>query len=241
QPRLPHRRGSVVAHPRTLRGRPRTRLRRALRAVARAGAGVLAPVARRRDHRAAGRRGRRTRRGGLARPRHRHRRNDMTECDHTTATDHSPARDHSPPRDHRTAEGACPADERRPNEEHRPTLDRPATGHPGPASEHGPANHGPALGGSPAIGFEDASRVLDAQPFAELVGTRLLAFGDGAATLEVPIRPQLHQQFGYVHGGVLAYLADNALTFAAGTVLGANVLTGGFSVTYLRPASGQRL
>ncbi|HLS77175.1 MAG TPA: PaaI family thioesterase [Nocardia sp.] len=91
------------------------------------------------------------------------------------------------------------------------------------------------------MGFEDASRVLDAQPFAELVGTRLLAFGDGAATLEVPIRPQLHQQFGYVHGGVLAYLADNALTFAAGTVLGANVLTGGFSVTYLRPASGQRL
>ncbi|WP_067863473.1 PaaI family thioesterase [Nocardia shimofusensis] len=95
--------------------------------------------------------------------------------------------------------------------------------------------------GSTTLEFDQAVQVLSAQPFAELIGTRLTAFGDGAATLLVPIRPQLGQQFGYVHGGVLSYLADNALTFAAGTVLGANVLTGGFSITYLRPASGQRL
>ncbi len=44
-----------------------------------------------------------------------------------------------------------------------------------------------------------------------------------------------------MHGGVLSYLADNALTFAAGTSLGANVLTGGFTITYLRPADGARL
>ncbi|GAB2649631.1 PaaI family thioesterase [Nocardia goodfellowii] len=86
-----------------------------------------------------------------------------------------------------------------------------------------------------------AQQVLDAQPFAQLVGTEITAFGDGAATLIIPIRPELGQQFGFVHGGVLAYAADNALTFAAGTVLGANVLTGGFSITYLRPASGARL
>lgn len=94
---------------------------------------------------------------------------------------------------------------------------------------------------SAALDFDRAAQVLAAQPFAELVGTQLTAFGDGAATLLVPIRPQLCQQFGYVHGGVLSYLADNALTFAAGTVLGANVLTGGFSITYLRPAAGQTL
>ncbi|MFC8047029.1 PaaI family thioesterase [Nocardia sp. NPDC057353] len=86
-----------------------------------------------------------------------------------------------------------------------------------------------------------ARAVLDRQPFAHLVGTELLAFGDGAASLAIPIRPELGQQFGFVHGGVLAYLADNALTFAAGTVLGSNVLTGGFSITYLRPAAGTRL
>lgn len=86
-----------------------------------------------------------------------------------------------------------------------------------------------------------AREVLDRQPFARLVGTELLAFGEGSASLAIPIRPELGQQFGFVHGGVLAYLADNALTFAAGTVLGSNVLTGGFSITYLRPAGGTRL
>ncbi|MFC9994382.1 PaaI family thioesterase [Nocardia sp. NPDC127526] len=84
-------------------------------------------------------------------------------------------------------------------------------------------------------------KVLAAQPFSQLVGAELTAFGNGRATLEIPIRPELGQQFGYVHGGVLAYAADNALTYAAGTVLGANVLTGGFTITYLRPAAGARL
>ncbi|MFR9753678.1 PaaI family thioesterase [Nocardia sp. 004] len=86
-----------------------------------------------------------------------------------------------------------------------------------------------------------AKQVLAAQPFADLVGTEITAFGDGATTLVVPIRPELRQQFGFVHGGVLSYAADAALTFAAGTVLGQNVLTGGFTITYLRPAAGIRL
>ncbi|MGW0359761.1 PaaI family thioesterase [Micrococcus luteus] len=86
-----------------------------------------------------------------------------------------------------------------------------------------------------------ARQVLAAQPFARLVGTELTEFGDGAATLVIEIQPEHGQQFGFVHGGVLAYAADNALTFAAGTVLGPNVLTGGFTITYLRPALGERL
>jgi len=39
------------------------------------------------------------------------------------------------------------------------------------------------------------------------------------------------------HGGVrVGYAADNALTFAAGTVLGASVLTSGLTISYLRGA-----
>ncbi|WP_174185095.1 PaaI family thioesterase [Nocardia barduliensis] len=91
------------------------------------------------------------------------------------------------------------------------------------------------------LDLDSAKRILAAQPFATLVGTEITAFGDGAATLVIPLRRELTQQFGYVHGGVLAYAADNALTFAAGTVLGANVLTGGVTVSYLRPAAGTRL
>lgn len=83
------------------------------------------------------------------------------------------------------------------------------------------------------VGF--AQNVLAAQPFSALIGARITAFGNGVATLEVPVRDALRQQFGVLHGGVLAYAADNAITFAAGSVLGPKVLTAGVSIDYLRP------
>ncbi|MEC3957727.1 PaaI family thioesterase [Nocardia sp. CDC153] len=86
--------------------------------------------------------------------------------------------------------------------------------------------------------LDQARAVLAAQPFSVLVGAELTAFDADNAVLEVPIRDDLRQQFGYVHGAVLSYLADNTITFAGGAVLGPNVLTGGFTITYLRPADG---
>ncbi|MFI0355861.1 PaaI family thioesterase [Actinomadura sp. 9N407] len=91
------------------------------------------------------------------------------------------------------------------------------------------------------IDLEGARKVLEAQPFSVLLGARLLAFGDGAATLELDIQDELLQQNGIVHGGVLAYAADNTLTFAAGTVTGGSVVTAGFTIDYLRPAIGTTL
>ncbi|MET7855804.1 PaaI family thioesterase [Streptomyces sp. NPDC005318] len=91
------------------------------------------------------------------------------------------------------------------------------------------------------LDLQMAQKVLDSQPFSRLVGARITAFGDGAATLEVDIRPELRQQNGFVHGGVLSYAADNSITFAAGTTLGPAVLTGGFSIQYIRPATGRTL
>ncbi|GAB2827273.1 PaaI family thioesterase [Actinocorallia aurea] len=81
-----------------------------------------------------------------------------------------------------------------------------------------------------------AESVLAAQPFSKLIGTRIVAFGDGEAVLELDIRDDHRQQNGLVHGGLLSYLADNALTFAAGAEVGGNVLTSGFTIDYLRPA-----
>lgn len=86
-----------------------------------------------------------------------------------------------------------------------------------------------------------ARKVLAAQPFSNLLGARLVTFGEGEATLELDIRDDLRQQNGFLHGGVLAYAADNALTFAAGTVAGARLLTAGFTIDYLRPAEGALL
>lgn len=96
---------------------------------------------------------------------------------------------------------------------------------------------------APAAAFDLAlaQKGLDEQPFSRLLRARLTAFGDGGATLELDIREELLQQYGFVHGGVLSYAADNSLTFAAATALGPAIVTGGFSIQYLRPARGRTL
>ncbi|SDO20319.1 PaaI family thioesterase [Actinacidiphila guanduensis] len=93
----------------------------------------------------------------------------------------------------------------------------------------------------PKLDLDTARATLDSQPFSRLLGARITAFGDGSAVLEVPVRDDLRQQNGFLHGGVLGYAADNAITFAAGSVLGPAVLTGGVSIQYLRPAAGATL
>ena len=84
-------------------------------------------------------------------------------------------------------------------------------------------------------------QALKSQPFSALIGARLNSLSEGKAELEVPIREELLQQNGYVHGGVISYIADNALTFAGGSVLGPAVLTSEYKINYLRPASGETL
>jgi uncharacterized protein (TIGR00369 family) len=88
----------------------------------------------------------------------------------------------------------------------------------------------------------DAGRsVLAAQPFSELMGAELARFEPGEAELRLSLRPQLRQQFGLTHGGVVSYLVDNTLTFAGGSVLGPEVLTAEFKVSYVAPAVGDAL
>ena len=48
-------------------------------------------------------------------------------------------------------------------------------------------------------------------------------------------------QHGFLHGGVLSYLADNALTFAGGRRLEGQVVTGEYKINYIRPARGDAL
>jgi uncharacterized protein (TIGR00369 family) len=84
-------------------------------------------------------------------------------------------------------------------------------------------------------------QVLASQPFSGLIGTELVSFSQGYAELKIPIRPELKQQHGFVHGGVISYAADNALTFAGGSVLGPGVTTSELKINYLRPAIGDFL
>ena len=70
-----------------------------------------------------------------------------------------------------------------------------------------------------SVTMAQACEVLAAQPFSVLLGTRLTDFGPDGVTLELTARPDLRQQHGYLHGGVVSYLIDNAITFAAGAAL----------------------
>ncbi|MFC3051590.1 PaaI family thioesterase [Kordiimonas pumila] len=82
--------------------------------------------------------------------------------------------------------------------------------------------------------------VLESQPFSVLLGTELTAFEKGMAELALDLKPEHRQQHGYAHGGIISYLADNALTFAGGSVMG-DCLTLEYKINYLRPAVGERL
>ncbi|MDA3887485.1 MAG: PaaI family thioesterase [Allgaiera sp.] len=86
-----------------------------------------------------------------------------------------------------------------------------------------------------------ARRIFAAQPFSTYLGAELLAAGAGSAEIALPLRPELTQQHGFAHGGVVSYLADNALTFAGGLALGGDALTSEYKLNYLRPAQGASL
>lgn len=83
--------------------------------------------------------------------------------------------------------------------------------------------------------------VLANQPFSQYLGTELVSFEPGRVVLVLRTHPEFLQQHGFIHGGVVSYLIDNALTFAGGSVLGKNVVTVEYKVNYMRPARGERL
>ena len=86
-----------------------------------------------------------------------------------------------------------------------------------------------------------ARQIFAAQPFTALLGAELTGIGEDWAEISVTMRTALEQQHGYAHGGVVCYLADNALTFAGGMSLGGDALTAEFKINYVRPATGERL
>ncbi len=86
-----------------------------------------------------------------------------------------------------------------------------------------------------------ARDVFEAQPFSQFIGAELVTCGPGTTTLRLPIADHLMQQHGFVHGGAISYLADNAITFAGGLALGGNALTSEFKINYLRPGQGEQL
>ena len=89
--------------------------------------------------------------------------------------------------------------------------------------------------------LEIGQRILAAQAFSQLLGTEMTVYDEGGVELILPVTDAIRQQHGFVHGGVVAYLADNALSFAGGLALGGGALTSEIKVNFIRPATGDRL
>lgn len=89
--------------------------------------------------------------------------------------------------------------------------------------------------------LEFGRQILASQPFSVHVGAELIEFSQGRAALRIPVTPELRQQHGFVHGGVISYAIDNVLTFAGGSVLGTAVVTSEYKVNYLRPVTGGQI
>lgn len=75
-----------------------------------------------------------------------------------------------------------------------------------------------------------------------LIGATMDAVEAGRVTISVPFRPELSQQHGFFHAGVISTIADSAGGYAGFTLFPADagVLTVEFKINLLAAADGQR-
>ena len=76
-----------------------------------------------------------------------------------------------------------------------------------------------------------------------LIGARMTRVEPGRVEIELPVRDDLGQQHGFVHGGIVGMIADSAGGYAAFTLMpaDASVLTVEYKVNMLSPAEGDLL
>jgi len=81
----------------------------------------------------------------------------------------------------------------------------------------------------------------DRQAFMRFVGAALTTVVPGHCVIDLPVREELTQQHGFVHGGVLATLADTVAGYAAFSLMPADAapLTVEYKLNILRPGGGQ--
>ena len=84
---------------------------------------------------------------------------------------------------------------------------------------------------------------FDRQGFMHTLGASLARVETGLVEIVLPYRPELSQQHGYFHGGVIGTLADNACGYAAFTLMAAedSVLTAEYKINLLAPGDGETL
>ena len=85
---------------------------------------------------------------------------------------------------------------------------------------------------------------LENQGFTKLIGAEVVAVEPRVVVMAVDRRPEVLQQAGLFHGGVIAYLVDNSATAAAATVIdraSRTVITAEYKINLVAPSTGDRL
>lgn len=62
--------------------------------------------------------------------------------------------------------------------------------------------------------------LLNGSPFYKHLGMEIVEAGEGRALLRLPVRDELKNLYGILHGGVIAALLDSSCSIAVGTLLG---------------------
>ena len=80
------------------------------------------------------------------------------------------------------------------------------------------------------------------QQIMATIGARLTDVLPGETEIELPYRPDLTQQHGYLHAGIVTAVIDSACGYAALSLMpaAAEVLSVEFKVNLLAPARGER-
>jgi uncharacterized protein (TIGR00369 family) len=89
---------------------------------------------------------------------------------------------------------------------------------------------------------EEIKRSFAKQTIMGLIGAELGRVEPGLVEITLPFRPDLAQQHGYLHAGIVTTIADSACGYAAYTLMPpeTEVLSVEFKVNLLRPAKGAK-
>ena len=87
---------------------------------------------------------------------------------------------------------------------------------------------------------EEVRRSFAKQAIMGLIGGELIRVEPGVVEIRLSYRPDLTQQDGFVHAGIIATIADSACGYAAYSLMPpeSEVLAVEFKVNLLRPAKG---
>jgi uncharacterized protein (TIGR00369 family) len=76
-----------------------------------------------------------------------------------------------------------------------------------------------------------------------LLGAKVTRLAPGECEIQLPFKPELTQQHGYFHGGIIGTIADSAGGYAGFTLMpeGSSVLTVEYKMNLLAPGDGDLL